>query len=182
MGESGVVLLHCSLSHLSASQVEQLKEYDMKQGQKCDAELVIYIFTYQTLFDRALVFGLLGVLFGRLDIKIVPVEALTWSWKDLRSKLLSRLRIALLGGLLSGLLFALLYTNLGYGLFSVLIITPFFWLIAGLLGGLSRKQLTECFNLSPNEGIRCSIKNGLVIALLCGLVIGSFFSRSASLI
>lgn len=39
-----------------------------------------------------------------------------------------------------------------------------------LLDGFSTKQLTERLKLSPNEGIRRSVKNGLLFGLLFGLV------------
>jgi hypothetical protein len=44
-------------------------------------------------------------------------------------------------------------------------------LVFGLVGGLSSRQLTERLTLSPNEGIRRSVKNGLLI-LFFGLVGG----------
>jgi hypothetical protein len=48
-----------------------------------------------------------------------------------------------------------------------------------LATGLDSKRLTERFMLSPNEGIRRSVKNGLIVGLLgglfCGVLIGLFF-------
>jgi len=42
----------------------------------------------------------------------------------------------------------------------------------GLAFGFSGKQLIERLMLSPNEGIRRSLKNGLVVGLLSWLVVG----------
>jgi NACHT domain len=119
-----------------------------------------------------LVAGLVaGLIFGLaygLDAKIEPAEALTWSWQGIRLGLL----IGLVAGLLFGLFFGLL-RGLLIGLVAGLLIG----LVAGLLSGLvlvirfSGEQLTERPPLSPNEGIRRSVKNGLSIGLSIGLII-----------
>ena len=61
---------------------------------------------------------------------------------------------------------------LGGGLLFVL----FIGLLGGLLYGLSSRQLPERRTLSPNEGIRRSVKNGLVgglsVLLFFGLPVG----------
>jgi hypothetical protein len=116
-----------------------------------------------------LIFGLFAGLEFALSTKIAPTEVLTWSgqrllWVDV---LFSGLFPGLLGGLFFGLTF---------GLFAGLAGA----LVCGLAGGLfftlrselSQGQLTERLMLSPNEGIRRSIKNGLLIGLLSGLLFG----------
>jgi DNA polymerase III delta prime subunit len=108
-----------------------------------------------------LVFGLIfGLVFGplrRLDT-IKPAEALTWSRKGLKYGLIYGLVGLLVGGLLGPL-------GEPLGLLGGLI---------GVLGGLSRTQLTERLRFSPNEGIRRSMKNGLLVGLLIGLFGGLF--------
>jgi hypothetical protein len=106
---------------------------------------------------------LVGLLVG-LDTEIEPTEAVIWSWERLLFGLLVGPFIGLLVGLFVGLLSGLL-VGLGSGLLVVLFVVLFF----GLGSGLSDKQLTERHMLSPNEGIRRSMKNGLFVGLLFGL-------------
>ena len=129
--------------------------------------------------------------FGLLDSGINPAEALTWSWKKARSRLVSVLGIGLGIGLLSGLL-----SGLGSGLGIMMpgglgIKLPGglgFWLITGLqtgligglgaglffvlVSGLSGRQLRERLSLSPNEGIWRSGRNGLFVGLGFWLIFG----------
>jgi NACHT domain len=109
-----------------------------------------------------LVGGLLGLVFGLLlglDTKIEPAEALTWYWKT-----------GLLGGLVVGLL-----SGLFFGLLFGLVVGLVFGLVVGLVVGLSERQLTERLALSPNEGMRRSLKNGLLLMLVIGPVGGLLF-------
>jgi NACHT domain len=135
-----------------------------------------------------LVFGLLsgllsGLLFGllgRLGTQINPAEALIWSWKGQFVGLLFGLLFGLVVGLLFGLVVWLVVWLVGglvgRALDVLLVFGPIGGLIGGLLFGLlfglSGKQLTERHILSPNEGIRRSIKNGLVVGLVFGLLAG----------
>jgi NACHT domain len=110
----------------------------------------------------ALLMGLyIGVSCG-LDSKIEPVEELIWSrkvlWFVLFFVLLGVPASVQLGGLL-------------YGLYFVLLGVPTFVLLGGLLFGISGKQLSERSMLSPNEGIRRSLKYGLLL-LAAGLLYG----------
>jgi hypothetical protein len=81
---------------------------------------------------------------------IQPAELLSWSRKDIWSRLFISLAIGLSGG---GALF--IFRALGIK-------------IAG-------KQLTKRLSLSPNEGIRRSAKNGVLVAFPLGLFVGIFF-------
>jgi hypothetical protein len=114
-----------------------------------------------------LFFGLLlGLIFGgivRLDRKIVLAEALAWSWKGLA--------VGPAVGLLLGGAFGL-GVGLDRGLTVGLTVGLVFGLLLGLPDGLLRKHLTKHSMLSPNEGIRRSIKNGLAVGLAVGLVGG----------
>jgi hypothetical protein len=113
------------------------------------------------------IFGLVGgLIFGLaigLNTKIKLVEVLTWSWKRLVFGLVFGLAVGLVGGLIFGLAIGLV-AGLGFGL----LIGPGDELIFGFSG----KQLTKRSVPSPNEGIRRSIKNGLVFGLVGGLVGG----------
>jgi hypothetical protein len=121
-----------------------------------------------------LVFGLLGGrVFGLLGgsiMKIEPAEALTWSWSwgGLFYGLYFGLVIGLGGGLLAGRVVGLVVGLLGGLVFGLVV-----GLVVGLVLGLSSKQLTERSMLSPNEGIRRSVKNGFFCAFVrdgpCGL-------------
>lgn len=114
-----------------------------------------------------LVAGLLFGLFVGRGVwlnKIEPVGALTW--KGSKSGLLRRLAFGLGIGLLVGLV-----GGLGVGLFG--------GLVGGLFGGppeeLSLKQQpTERRARSPNEGIRRSVKNGLLVGLYVVLLVGLY--------
>lgn len=126
-----------------------------------------------------LLFGLTtGLLFGltrgRDGDRIRPAEVISLSWKDVHKVLLSGLLVALCFGALNGLLFGI-SGGLSDGLFEGLLWGAFFGLTGGLFGllnKLSAKQLTERASLSPNEGVRRSGKNGLLIGLVAALLIG----------
>ena len=67
------------------------------------------------------------------------------------------------------------------GLIFGLILVLLFGLTFGLIDSLSRKQTTERLQLSPNEGIQRSLKNGLVVGLICSLFIGLIFRLGSSI-
>ena len=113
-----------------------------------------------------------GLSFGQMEIE--PAEALTWSWEKAQPGLvIGWLVVWLVIGLVIGLFYGLvggLVGGLVCGLLNVL--------LYGLSGGLSSRQLTERLTLSPNEGIRRSVKNGLLILfimLISMLLIGLLF-------
>ncbi len=111
---------------------------------------------------RGLVVGLGFGLGSGLGMKIEPAEAPTGSWKSLRSKLLVGLVVGLVVWLGLGLVNGLLY-GLGSGMLGGLLYGLLYGLLGWLGSGLSRKQLTERLMLSPNEGIRRSLKYGLLV-------------------
>ncbi len=128
--------------------------------------------------------GLVGELIGglgfaiRLGLKeIEPAEALTWSRNSLVSELRVMLIVGLIVGLGAGWRAVEKLNDLSFGPNFVLLGGLVSWLVVVLsfvlLGGFSKKQLSERSMLSPNEGIRRSIKNGLLgglgFALLGGL-------------
>ncbi len=122
--------------------------------------------------------NIIGLPFIKVT-KIEPAEALSWSWKDFRSGLRFLLQL--------GLFFAFvveLVTGLGLGRVwvakpDILFVLLLFLVIrTGLFQGFSGKLLTKREELSPNEGIQQSMKNGffllgidLGLGLLCGLTL-----------
>jgi MFS family permease len=123
-----------------------------------------------------LVIGSVLLLVFWLDTEINPVEALRWSWKEARSKVIVW---SIIGGLSLGVASGLggdLIAGVVFGLLGGLLVG----VIVGLLGGLTESQIPGHLSYSPNEGIWRSGKNGLlggvvggtVGGLLGGLVVG----------
>jgi NACHT domain len=118
-------------------------------------------------------------LFYRTTAKIEPAEALAWSWKDVWSGVALLLKLALVLALALELIALLgqgIVRIVGPAILLVLALTLL--LRTALFSGFSGKQLPKRENLFPNEGIRQSIKNGLLLlaidlglGLLCGLVL-----------
>lgn len=125
-----------------------------------------------------------GRLIVGLREEIITVETLSWSWQEVRRRLLGGLFIGLLAGLLVGLLgwqgvgpfFGLLF-----GLLGLLLVELLFLLFSGLSGEPGIGKTT-----APNQGIRLSLKNalrgglfvgllfGLLVELLVGLLVGLY--------
>jgi eukaryotic-like serine/threonine-protein kinase len=142
--------------------------------------LVMSLLGSQFLGPIGLFFGLsIGIVTGSIlgsTAEIKPAEALSWSWKDLRSGLIFVLKLGFVIVLSIGL-----FVGLGQGTVQVFkpgilsVILLLLLIRTMLFNGLLGKQLPEQKKLSPNEGIRRSIKNGLlmpVVGLIAGLVIG----------
>jgi hypothetical protein len=119
-------------------------------------------------------FGLIaGLIFvfvpsGRLDF-VKPIEALTWSWQNAISTLRSRLIVALVLGLIGGLGFGLVGGPI-FGLVLGIVYTLGIGLIYVLGSGLSGVEVTT--KATPNQGIRQSIRNCVIVGLIGGLAIG----------
>ncbi len=141
------------------------------------------------------------ILVGR-DRTIQPAEILVWSWSSLwRSLTQARhLRNGLLVGGLTGLTFGLSWglelglssgrdVALSWGLRVGLSMGPVFglsigltyWLLLGLFQGVSSQTLEKQYRLMPNQGIRRSARNGLLMGLLSGSVSGVISSLAALL-
>jgi hypothetical protein len=105
---------------------------------------------------QALIMGLaFGLYVGFRAIQ--PSEVLTWSWSNIRSRLLIGLSMGLSGGA-ALLIFRRLITK------------------------MTEKQLTKQLSLVPNEGIRRSAKNGLLVGFPLGLLAGVFYALFASVL
>jgi len=114
-------------------------------------------------------------ILGMLDPTIHPVEIVTWSWKRLtgnRRKWLIWLGLWVLAGLGIGL-FDGLILGLSFGLLGLLSF--------GLFGALQGEPMDYRNFITPNMGIRNSVRNGLSIGLLFGLMVGLLFGLSTGL-
>jgi hypothetical protein len=112
-----------------------------------------------------LIVGLVSDLTGGLvsePSEIEPQEQAKWS-------LTAGLVFGLIGGLFFGLIGWLAPDpdlDLNSGLFFGLI----GGLLSGLIGGISNSSIQE--KKEPNQGIKKSIKNGLIVMLISGLIVG----------
>ncbi len=121
----------------------------------------------------AVVGMILGIRFGEIK-NIQPAEAVEWSWGGILGGLAIFLLIGLVSSLLIGLILKINMPDgaLGGGLIYGGVIGLICGSIYVLYFGLSKKQLAQRENLSPNEGIRRSGKNGLLRGLFAGLIAG----------
>ncbi len=113
----------------------------------------------------------IGCIFTRLyeniTIEIRPVEILSWSWNRLWNNFISIRSVtnSVLIGLGIGLGVGFIggsSAGLGYGLSTGLVS----WLFLGLFGGLSSGTLDRHRGIQPNQGIRRSLRNGLLIGFM----------------
>ena len=134
---------------------------------------IVVVLVMVFLFDDPLPLALFGAAFEatcfvlgfgyvkygqsyRTDIQ--TVEALSWSW----AKAIRGIIPGIIIGSITGLAFGLLYGDIG------LVFVWIFGLLFFLLGGLRDKRLET--TSQPNQGIWLSAKNGLMVALLFGLL------------
>ncbi len=130
---------------------------------------------------NALIGGLIGLLVGTLvglrGTGIRPVEIVVWSWR--RFVQVVHLRNGLLVGsgigLINLLVFSLIYSftdgiraALVSGILSGILIT----VLSALLGGLSSNILDDYHRIVPNQGIRRSARNSVLVGLSFGLIVG----------
>jgi hypothetical protein len=131
-------------------------------------------------------FGLLvGLVYGLGQIQ--PRESFTWSWRWTRQNISIGVVVGLLFGLVSWLLSGLSYSSHGDnrpGSFSYqlsfpidgirpgLLIVLLATLLAGLAFGFYTNKLDNRTRLTPNQGMWRSARNGLLFALVIGLLVG----------
>ncbi len=147
-----------------------------------------------TALVSSLVFGVIDVFLGkqvRTNI-IKPAEVVAWSWAKMGWNLLKFLFIgvlvAVVSMLLLGLFFALrdwftyrfellgvllsfLHSISGTLVPALIAFVVLFELLGGLTGGLSSSTLDEQNLVKPNQGIRRSVRNGLLVGSVVGLVV-----------
>ncbi len=106
-----------------------------------------------------LVFGLSGGLGLGLSEAVRPTELLKWSWK--------RGRRALDGRLVAGLVVLGLVVGLFGGPVAGPVVALVFGLVNGLVNGLESAELET--RTVPNQGIRQSMTNAIIVVLVSGL-------------
>jgi NACHT domain len=161
--------------------------------------VLLYGLSYGLLYwlSNGLYFGvILGIIstllshpFLKRKKVIEPAEILVWSGSRLGSSLTSRhhiiqtMRLFLLLSVLLGLSYGLgkglgkglsygLSSGLSLGLILGLIIGLSYWAIIGFWSSLSRDTLDSHQRIRPNEGIRRSGRNGLLVGLIAGGLVG----------
>jgi eukaryotic-like serine/threonine-protein kinase len=142
------------------------------------------------LFD-ALIGGLIGLLVGALvgirGTRIHPVEIVVWSWRRFINVV--HLRNGLLGGLGIGLINLLILSSiyvfmdaLQSALVSGILGGILTTLLSALLGGLSSNILDDHYRIVPNQGIRRSARNSVLVGLSFGLTVGLIVGLSFGLV
>jgi GTPase SAR1 family protein len=134
-----------------------------------------------------LIAGFLSMLLLEKNSSIQPADRIYWSWKSLKSSLFTKnhmltvLSISLLVSVIIGLSYGLLPSPKGSplsvalssGLGTFLILGLAYWLIIGLHQGVTNETIEDRDRKSPNQGIRRSIYNGLVIGLISTALFGA---------
>jgi serine/threonine protein kinase len=115
---------------------------------------------------------LISAVLGRLQDAIHLTEHVSFSWRNLRKRLFApaHLRLALLltgeivlfVGLSIGLNYVLSF-GLGFGLL--------YWLLLGFYQSIVQERIEDQDRRVPNQGIRLSLRNSLLIGLICGIKI-----------
>lgn len=128
----------------------------------------------------------LGLIFGlavRLERRIKPLEALSWSWAAIQGNVAKWLLIGIGTGLLLGLIGALpfmisrqgiwLEAFLQRGWFAGFYLVVLM-LVNGVVGGLSKRVLDSQHIVTPNQGIWRSARYGVIMALITGGIAAVF--------
>ncbi|HEX3641956.1 MAG TPA: hypothetical protein VHV10_11755, partial [Ktedonobacteraceae bacterium] len=119
-----------------------------------------------------LVGGFLSILFIGKVPEIQPADQLVWSWKSLGKSLFSKRHISTTLGIfiLIGLIIGL-STGLRAGLIGGLSLGLSYWLLLGLFQGISSETVEHHQRIVPNQGIRRSLSNGLILGLVSAAII-----------
>src|SRR5438552_1744463 len=120
------------------------------------------------------------LLMGK-PVGITLTDELVWSWRSLGRSLFAKrhlsttLRVMVFIGLLvalgSGLITGLRYVLLD-GLASGLSAGLSFWLLFGLFQGVSSETIGDQHRVVPNQGIRRSARNSLILGLISTAIAG----------
>jgi hypothetical protein len=131
---------------------------------------------------------------------VQPVDQLLWSWSNLRMKLFSKqhIRSSVVVGLAfelsavlidvlnfvlrTGLTFKLVYLETGLigGLIGGVVFGLGYWLLLGLGQGVSCTTIEDQRRVVPNQGIRSSAYNCLVLGFVSTFIVGltAFLNKS----
>ncbi len=136
---------------------------------------------------------LISVILERLPQAVHLTERVSFSWRNLRNRLSAsshlRLSLTLTGsiaifiGLGVGLIIGLsigpsvglsygLGYGLGYGLSYGLSAGLLYWLLLGLYQSIAQERIDDQDRRVPNQGIRQSLRNSLLLGLISGTMIG----------
>lgn len=150
------------------------------------------------LLNYTLVGILLCILLERRKPGVRPAEVIVWSWssfwrslvtiRHLGNGVLVGALVGLISGLSAGLIIGLgkglrseLTAGVSFGLIAWLAFGLSYWLLIGLFRGLSSDILDKRQRVKPNQGIRRSARNSVLIGLISGLVSWLVCSLSYSL-
>jgi len=136
------------------------------------------VFEYENFFIGMMIWITYAVV-GKLDAKIQPVEAVSWSWVKVKRQLPKILFFGLVGGLIAGgiidftlFFFHALPGGLAPFFLPILVLALGIGLSLALMLGVSHEVLDTHNRTRPNQGIRNSLRNGIVLGLVYGLVVG----------
>lgn len=123
-------------------------------------------------------FGLFAALIGGIGIgslnTIKTVETMSWSWREFMFKALKGFGVgACISGLVGGLLYGYaqgMKNGLLFGLFIGLLLGLLIGLLYGIIKGFSDR--VSDLKTAPNQGIRLTLKNGVLTFLMSFFVIG----------
>ena len=147
--------------------------------------------SFDVRIASALGYGLLNGMFAslslgltiRLERRIEPMEALSWSWTSIRRKITLWLFIGIGAGLLQGLVFASPFMSrpsqwlanfLANGLWSTFSLVLVITLVNGVTQGVSNRVLDEQHIVTPNQGTWRSARYGVVMAIISGVIVTVF--------
>ena len=132
------------------------------------------------MFNYTLIGVLLCIIFEKRKREVQLAEVVGWSWtKFLHQLIASRhLTNSLFIGLFTGLIIGIsswlrINTTFGldFGLSTGLIFALSYWILLSLFAGLSSDTLEDSQRVFPNQGIRRSISNSLLVGCISWLVI-----------
>ena len=125
--------------------------------------------------------GLLSMLLIGKPVGITLTDELVWSWRSLGRSLFAKrhlsttLRVMVFIGLIIGWIFGLiagLSNGLAYALSVGLASGLSFWLLFGLFQGVSSETIGDQYRVVPNQGIRHSARNSLILGLISTAIVG----------
>ncbi len=134
--------------------------------------------------------GFISVLLLGKSTTVQPTDQLIWSWRSLKQSLFSKqhamavvqnvISLTLLWGLVVVLSNILPSSSLhGFPqmrwdtlVFLVLTLGLSDWLLIGLFQGIASKTIEGQHRVAPNQGIRHSARNGLVLGLVSVIIVG----------
>jgi eukaryotic-like serine/threonine-protein kinase len=114
--------------------------------------------------------GFMSTFMGGPEMNIRPAEMVSWSWRRM-----GQIVAIFLGfGLALGIILGFYFQPDKPGIIVLLFLIPalILGLFGGLIGGWSSQTIAEDHLLTPNEGIRLSMRNGVRTMLIVGLIIG----------